>query len=296
MNGGSQVALWVPIVAALLAAAVGFFGGAGIRLFFDRRQELVRAQAFGRVILDELESIAKRLFAAGEEQDAGYIASPLPTDAWMAHRADVGAVVLYEEFLALSQVYRAVEAFNYEAAAFFSRIPPSAHLPPLDAPLSEQVHVTWLMVTKLGTPSIEWLARGKLPFFRRRRLQPTLTPSPKLRCRCGHRWDSHRWEWRRRWLRLKQLRYTQRSVGHECNVRGCACRHFIQAEGPRWLTVLRRARLAPQVQYMDFLEDKEPPERDSSIPDSAQHGAVVSEDESTVLEMPPETREYPGTD
>jgi hypothetical protein len=198
MEDGSGVALWVPIASALVAGVIGLVGGAGIRLLFDRRQELVRAQAFGRVLLDELESIGKRLSMAIEEADTSVLAYPLPIDAWEAHRSDVAGVLLYEEFLALTQTYRAVDAFNYEAAAFFASVGPTDTAPALEGHLAEQAHITRLMVANLGAPCISWLAKEKLPFFKRRRVQSTLTPDPDERCQCGHRWDSHRWEWRRR--------------------------------------------------------------------------------------------------
>jgi hypothetical protein len=51
----------IPIVTAFGGAAIGFIGGGGIRLLLDRRQELVKAQAFARVILDELHSIENLL-------------------------------------------------------------------------------------------------------------------------------------------------------------------------------------------------------------------------------------------
>src|SRR5689334_4224780 len=99
---------WVPVVAALAGAAVGFIGAGTVRLLLDRRQELVRAQAFARVILEELRAAAARLEPQLIEQNPFLAFGPIADDAWRAHRSDIAAVVLAWEFTTLTTVYRAI--------------------------------------------------------------------------------------------------------------------------------------------------------------------------------------------
>lgn len=282
---------WIPIAAALIGAAVGFIGAGGLRLILDRRQELVRAQGYGRVILDELRGIAGRLDPELEQDNPILATEPLPMSAWRDHRADVAAVLLHAEFIGLSGTYRAVAEANHisaavrrdwEVAAAHGR----AWTPVIPEGAMQERQFVRITVEQIGIPCIQWLADGELQFFRRRRVGGlVLTPYPDVKCRCEHRWDCHRWSWDKRRIRLRWRRSKTRSVAHECNVAGCACRRFSWSESRLWERPLRRVFLLPQAPLISTSEQAPPiPEHDPSIPDSAQPGAVVTVTEHQEME------------
>jgi hypothetical protein len=297
----SSTGVSLPIVAALIGAAVGFLGAGGMRLVLDRRQELVRAQAHGRVILEELRGIAERLSPELEVQNPLLATAELPTDAWHSNRTEIASVVLHEEFLALSMAYRAV-AFVNGLSSFLHELWSSGGAHPIDPDAIEipedmrrERHNVRLIIEGLAIPSVEWLATGNLRFFRRRRAHMTLTPSPDEPCRCGHRWDVHRWKWRRRWLRLRWHSYTVRSAAYECNREGCTCRRFRWAAASFYTRPLRRLNLLPPAPYLGMDEPEPPPPPDRSIPETAWPGRIVTDkDEAEIAEMTRRMQEQGG--
>lgn len=198
----------VPLLAALAGAVIGFVGAGTVRLLLDRRQELVRAKAFGRVILDELRTADARLDPELVGENPFLAFGPIPIEAWLSYRTDVASVLLDEEFMALSTVYRAISAANSMSASVVAAWGEQMERddPHLEVPegVMEERHMIRLTVQQVGVPSVQWLAEGNVSFWKRRRVHTAMTPDPARKCRCGHRWDCHRWSWRhRRWWRVR---------------------------------------------------------------------------------------------
>ncbi len=265
------VPLWVAVVVPLVTALLGLLGGGLVRYLLDRRQATARAEGYARVVREELRNVLQRL-------DPEIPGVPLlPTQAWEQHSSELAGALLPDEFSALTVVYRMIAAANWRAEALVSPIPGAPSFPVDSIPddvRDERAHVAAAVAT-LGLPMIDWLALGKAPFWRRRRVQEVMVPAPAEHCRCGHRWDCHRWTWHKRgWWRLRRRRYLQRSIAHECNVRNCGCQWFREpgrAHLPRWVQ-----RFGPGRQAPTLVPEPSPPPVDSRIPATAQPGVVVS--------------------
>jgi hypothetical protein len=103
----------------------------------------------------------------------------------------------------------------------------------------------------MALPSIAWLAKGNPKWWRRRRSEPLLTPEADGLCRCGHRFDNHRWSERRRRVRVRWREWRRVELAHECNLAGCDCRYFLIDDGARLpRQLLRRINALPQAPYL----------------------------------------------
>lgn len=260
-----MVALY--FASAVLGAAIGFLGSGGVRLFLDRRQELVAAQAFARVMRDELLVIDRILeFLLEDRRLQSFI--ELPADQWRAHRSAIAAKITSEEFLAVSTAYRAIDALNaLLARQEVGRLPQS---------LLEEITTTRTIVEQIAAPSIEWLAEGQKNWrdiLRTRRASSVLVQWPQARCVCNHRLDVHRWEFRRRRVRLRRRSERMIEVAHECNVVECRCGYFRWGKASRWNRPLRRWNLLPQSSYIE--DPPSEPKFDHRFPPAAQLEARV---------------------
>lgn len=278
------MSVYVPIVTALGGAAVGFIGAGGTRLLLDRRQELVRAQAYARVILDELRRIDNLL---DPTLPANVLLNfELPTDAWLRHQADVAAVLVHGEYMGLAAAYRAVAHFNHLLVEErLSWEQDSSEDPVLDDETIKERQITGLIVSQLAIPAVEWLADAeRIPFWKWRRAKTVLTPYPDYECLCGHRWDCHRWSWElRQWWRVRWRSYQAKSVAHECNVAGCSCRWFRDPGVSAPTRALRRLGMGRQAPHIGRDTPEPEPEPDASIPPTAQPQAIVSSEEHDAL-------------
>jgi hypothetical protein len=271
----------VPIIAALVGAIVGFVGGGGARFILDKRQEYVRAQAYARVIEDELQEIDARLTRVLDDGDP-FTPTPLPTSAWIEHRTAVASLVAPEEFFALSHFYRWVGAVNAELASLaepplWYRVARNFGVPPPNGEsLAGLMDLVRRLLRTLALPSITWLAQGKGNVIRRRRALTVLCPDPRSRCGCGHEFEKHRWETRKRRFRIRWRDHGGIEIAHECNVVGCECSRFHLA-GAGASRPIRRLNLLAQAPYlgMDGAEPLEG-EDDSHYPATAQRGARVT--------------------
>jgi hypothetical protein len=100
----------VALATVLISAIAGLLAGGLVRYALDRRQELVSAQAFARVIHDELqqnEQLLERILESEIPLNAG---AAISMTSWQEHRAAVAAQLLEEEFFALSSVYRYIQS------------------------------------------------------------------------------------------------------------------------------------------------------------------------------------------
>jgi hypothetical protein len=269
-TAASGVPVWAAVAIPIAAALLGLLGGGIVRFVLDRRQAMMRATGYARVVREELYNVLERLDPNLEGVPA------LPTDAWSQYATELAGALTPDEFSALTRVYRTIAANNWQLSA---AIAPISGAPPIAIPITPEIrgerHMVALVVEHIGLPSIEWLATGRVPWLRQRRAIPTMTPVPETRCRCGHQWVNHRWTWqRRRWWRLRWRFYTRRSVAHECNVVGCVCTWFRtpgQVHLPRAIQRFGPGRQAPHVDLKPKIDRV-----DSSIPSTAQPGAVVS--------------------
>ena len=281
----------LPVVTGLGGAVLGFVGAGGVRWLLDRRQELARAQGFARVVLDELRAGVRRLDPGVEGAHPEIALAQLATDAWSAHRVEIAGALLPEEFVGLATSYRAIAALNAQLlmASELGSAPPSA-VPVVPQAIQEARSLTLSIVTSLAIPSIEWLAEGKVSPWRRRRAKFVMTPPPGLRCRCGHRWDHHRWSWESRgWWRVRWRTYEVRTMAHECHVTGCECSWFREPGAhhlPRVVQIRGAGRQAP---HMPIRHDEDAGGADPRNPATAQPGASVSPEEHDAMrsEGPP---------
>jgi hypothetical protein len=253
----------VPVVTALAGAAVGLLGGGLIRLLLDRRQELVRAQAYARVIHDELTQIENRLTTVLDEGNLWAARVPLPTSAWHEHRAAVAAAVTDVEFFALATCYRIVENMNAEIRSGGARrrlLERVFRVTSVEEELIGMMAISQRLYVPLAISSIKWLAEGNAKLWRRRRTEAVLSPDPNAPCRCGHTFWDHERRTRKRHLRVRHRSERMVDRAYACGVEGCSCRRFRYA-GSRWAAPLRRIRALPQAPYVtaDLGDDSEAP-------------------------------------
>lgn len=278
-HAASGIPVWLAVTIPLVSAVLALLGGGVVRFVLDRKQTMSRAEGFARVVREELRNVVQRL-------NPGVPGLPLlPTQAWEQHSSELAAVLLADEFAQLTVIYRMIAEANWRAQGIVAPIPGAPSFPVDHVPQDvrdQRAHVA-IAVESAALPTIEWLALGKAPLLRRRRVREVMTPWPHIRCRCGHRWDHHRWSWRNRgWWRLRWRRYEVRSVAHECNEDGCECRWFQDRHHrhlPRWLQRLGPGRQAPSIE-----PDPQLAVPDSRIPATAQPGAVVGHDGSVVAD------------
>ncbi|QEC49653.1 hypothetical protein FSW04_20115 [Baekduia soli] len=242
-----------------------------MRFLLDRRAEAARAVGYARVVREELSDAARRLDA-----DNLWL---LPTSAWEQYSSDLAGALLEEEFLLLNATYRAIAVLNARMQNIVAPIPGAAPFPAtVDDQTRHERAITAALVAQ-GLSAVAWLARGDVPLVRRRRVAVVMTVDPLASCRCAHRWDHHRWEWKPRRVRLRWRQLNLRIVAHECNVEGCSCRWFREPGAthlPRWFQ-----RFGPGTQGRPLGHDEPDPEPgpDPSIPATAQPGAIVDASE-----------------
>jgi hypothetical protein len=265
-NMASGVPLWVAIVVPVVSALLGLLGGGIVRFLLDRRAEIARAVGFARVVHEELQDAARRL-----EADNLLL---LSTGAWEQYGSDLAGALLEQEFMLLSATYRYMSVLNARVQVLLAPV----GAPPVAGTVDDEMKQERWIVTSLiaqGLSAIAWLARGDVPLWRRRRINVVLMPDPQIRCRCGHRWEHHRWQWRTRKLRARWRHYNARCVAYECNVEGCDCRWWRDPHArhlPRWI---QRFGVGTQARPLGHDEHTEPTV-DPSIPPTAQPDASVS--------------------
>jgi hypothetical protein len=262
------IPVWVAVVVPLVTALLGLLGGGVVRYLLDRRADMARAIGFARVVREELQINQRRL-----EADERYL---LSTGAWEQYGSELAGALLEVEFKALNVVYRVIASVNAQTRALVeptTRWRRRPGIPDAAARVEKEGAAAAIAEGLLAT---EWLARGDVPLWKRRRPLMVLTPHPLSRCRCGHRWDHHRWQWRSRPLRLGFRKYPVRVVAHECNVESCECRWWQEAGAithvPRWM----QQRLGVGTQAPPLPEEEPKPTVDTRIPPTAQPGASVS--------------------
>lgn len=308
------------VVAAIVGALAGIIGGAFVRFALDRRQELVTARAFARVIQDELQLNARIVRGVIDLELPLEALSRVSAAAWREHAAAVAGQLHEFGFLALSTTYRASAGLPFVAGEL--PVGPDVLEPEANGPMApteeesgettgavqegfDDPELIWerlrgelaeilLVIERIGMPAIAVLASAETHWWHRRRPMAVLTPDPRAVCHCGHHFDHHRWTTRKRRFRLRWREWRGIEIAHECNLADCGCRHFTVHGASSWSRLLGRLNLVPQAPYLSTsLGDKPDPDADDvRYPPGAQ--PLKRRGEALVEPIPDPSEEPPG--